>query len=173
MTQTKTYLALFAAVIILGGGAYLSQKWFAESVAPIPGMDARAPLEPRDDDGEGREIPAPAQIEARVATLDVLEEIIAAEPAGSPTLVSAYAVPVLSEGTVQDAMLAFAATSEFSFSGRSYAGLGFFVEEIGGRRNENGNYWFLYVNGESSQKGASQTRVAPGDVVEWRYKKSY
>ena len=79
---------------------------------------------------------------------------------------------MLTEGAALDAMHAFADASDFSFSGRNFPGLGFFVEEMGELKNGGGNYWFLYVNGESSQKGASQTRVHAGDVVEWRFQAS-
>ena len=70
-------------------------------------------------------------------------------------------------GTVLDAMRALAAESELSFSGRDFPGLGFFVEEINGKRNENGYYWILRINGELSGKGVSQARVETGDIIEW------
>lgn len=70
-------------------------------------------------------------------------------------------------------MEAYAEKSDFSFSGRDFPGLGFFVEEINGKKNANGSYWFLYVNGTSSETGVSQTRVREGDSIEWRYEKSH
>lgn len=66
-----------------------------------------------------------------------------------------------------------ATTEGLSFSGKEHPSLGFFVDSINGKKAEGGYYWFLYINGESSSTGASQTLVGPGDAVEWRYKQSY
>lgn len=76
-------------------------------------------------------------------------------------------------GTVLEVMQTRAEKGEFSFSGRDFPGLGFFVEEINGKRNANGYYWILYVNGTSSQTGVSQTVLSAGDVIEWKYEKGY
>ncbi len=76
-------------------------------------------------------------------------------------------------GSVLDVMHALTAEGTFSFSGREYPSLGFFVESIQGKKNAGGYYWFLYVNGKESEKGASQTFLSPTDTVEWKYKKGY
>lgn len=98
-----------------------------------------------------------------------------AAPSAQPTAVDAgstrtsYTIPVLASGTVLDAMRAFASSSAFSFTGRDYPTLGFFVESINGMAAAHGSNWMLYVNGKQSSKGASSATVAPGDTVEWRY----
>ena len=80
----------------------------------------------------------------------------------------------LAETTVLGAMEQYAAANHgFSFSGRDFPGLGFYVEELNGKKSGSGFYWILYVNGTSSELGASSVRVHPGDVVEWRYEKGY
>ncbi len=76
-------------------------------------------------------------------------------------------------GTVLEAMRALEKDASFTFSGREFSGLGFFVEEINGKRGENGYYWILHINGTTSDLGVSQARVGPGDSVEWRYEKGY
>ncbi len=86
--------------------------------------------------------------------------------AGSRT---SYTIPVLTSESVLDAMRAFAASSSFTFTGRDYPSLGFFVESINGKESTGGYNWMLYVDGTQSPKGASQEMVAPGDAVEWRY----
>ena len=63
--------------------------------------------------------------------------------------------------------------SGLAFDGKEFPGLGFFVESINGRRNADGYYWILYVNGTSSQTGASQTLLKNGDRIEWKYERSY
>jgi len=74
---------------------------------------------------------------------------------------------------VLDVMHALAGKGSFSFSGQDFPGLGFFVEEMNGRKNTDGYYWILLVNGKKSDLGASQARLKEGDVVEWRYEKGY
>lgn len=81
-------------------------------------------------------------------------------------------IPIEQEGTVLEAMQSYEARSSFTFSGTEHPALGFFVESINGKKNEDGYYWFLYINGTSSPLGASQALVHTGDVVEWRYKTS-
>jgi hypothetical protein len=78
-------------------------------------------------------------------------------------------IPVTSDGTVLAAMRAHASSTQFIFAGKEYPTLGFFVESIDGRRNADGYYWTLYINGTSSDLGASSAHVKPGDKVEWRY----
>ena len=75
--------------------------------------------------------------------------------------------------SVLDVMHTLAAEGSFSFSGRDFPGLGFFVEEMNGRKNMDGYYWILYVNGTPSQTGASQTMLSDGDTIEWRFERGY
>ncbi len=85
---------------------------------------------------------------------------------------ASYVPCVASEVTVLAAMQE-ATKDGLVFTGREYPGLGFFVESINGTAAEDGYYWFLYINDESSSLGASGTLARPGDVIEWRYKQSY
>lgn len=86
------------------------------------------------------------------------------------TTYSAYIPP---GSKVLDAMRAIESTNNFTFTGHDYPGLGFFVDSINGKKNADGSYWFLYVNGRSSDTGASQTTLDAGDAVEWRYEKNF
>ena len=79
-----------------------------------------------------------------------------------------YLVPVVRAGTVRDAMREQERTGTVRYEGRDYPGLGYFLESINGVRAEKGAYWFLYINGELSDRGASSADVAPGDTVYWR-----
>ncbi|MBI2612484.1 DUF4430 domain-containing protein [Candidatus Kaiserbacteria bacterium] len=121
----KKYIALAIAVVILAGGAFVSQQWFVQTY--------RAG-------------------DIRTATVTFTAS---------------------ADGTVLDAMNARAAEGELSFSGRDFPGLGFFVEEINGRRGADGYYWILRINGELSDRGVSQASVESGDIIEWRYEKGY
>ncbi len=83
-----------------------------------------------------------------------------------------YPVSVSSSETVIDAMRALAkADNTFTFTGRDYPSLGFFVDSINGKGNAGGRYWMLYVNGISASAGASSVAVKAGDTVAWRYEK--
>lgn len=44
-----------------------------------------------------------------------------------------------------------------------------FVQSIDGRPNSNTTYWFLYVNGASSQVGAKDVQTKATDTLEWRF----
>jgi len=93
-------------------------------------------------------------------------------PAGSEVAAAdIVSVPAI-EGTVLEAMYAHQAAGGFTFTGKEHPSLGFFVETINGRGAADGKYWFLYINGESSPTGASDTNVSRGDTIEWRYKKA-
>jgi len=44
-----------------------------------------------------------------------------------------------------------------------------FVQAIDGRANSATSYWFLYVNGTSSDKGAKDVMTTSSDSIEWRF----
>lgn len=70
-------------------------------------------------------------------------------------------------------MKTLASTDAISFTARDFPGLGVFIESINGKKNADGYFWILYVNGKSSDTGASQTTLKAGDAIEWRYEKGY
>lgn len=84
---------------------------------------------------------------------------------------TAYSTTVRPNETVIEAMRALASLGTFTFTGRDYPGLGFFVDSINGEKDGNGTYWMLYINGVSAATGASSAIVHAGDVVEWKYEK--
>ena len=84
-----------------------------------------------------------------------------------------YQIDVTPNETVVDAMRSLASTSDFSYTGKDYPGLGVFVDSINGQKGENGMYWILYVNGTTSANGVSATTLKTGDVIEWKYEKSF
>jgi len=86
---------------------------------------------------------------------------------------SSYTAFAPAGSTVIDAMRVLASTTGFSFSGKDYPSLGFFVESINRQKAESGYNWILYVNGKLSGTGASQTTLEAGDAIEWRYEKNY
>ena len=120
-----------------------------------------------------------AYAQERVATPPSgVSDAVASEATASATLSVggiAYPITVAQGATVIDAMRSLAASSAFTFTftGREYPGLGFFVDSINGEENAGGTYWILYVNSVSATVGAGATEVHAGDTIEWRYEKSY
>lgn len=104
-------------------------------------------------------------------------KVSATPPVSSATFIigdSHYLVAITAGQTIEAAMRSLAAQKiGFTFTEKSYPGLGEFIDSIDGKPNGSGNYWFLYVNGKSSDTGASSTHLAPGDTVEWRYDHNY
>lgn len=82
-----------------------------------------------------------------------------------------YYTEFTSSTTVYDLMNQLEAKNKISFSGKEYAGMGFFVDEINGVKNDNlaGKYWIYYINGESAQVGISNYVIKPNDLIEWKY----
>ena len=81
-----------------------------------------------------------------------------------------YQIPA-NNSAVLDAMNELSSTRDFKFTGKDYPSLGFFVESINGKKNADGFYWILYVNGKSSDLGVSQAKIRAGDTIEWKYEK--
>ena len=84
-----------------------------------------------------------------------------------------YLAAIQDNSSVLEVMRTLQRSDEFTFSGREYPSLGFFVESMNGKKNADGYYWILYVNGTSSNTGASQTDLKAGDAIEWKYEKGY
>ncbi len=110
---------------------------------------------------------------------EVTPPVLPAAPATSTTNFTLsvgdamYHAHIPADTTVIGAMNILSSTTSFTFTGREYPSLGFFVDSINGKKNNGGLYWFLYVNGKSSETGASATTLHDGDIVEWRYEKNH
>lgn len=76
--------------------------------------------------------------------------------------------------TVYQAMSKFAAEGRITFQTIDYPGIGKFVNEINGIKNDQkkGIYWIYYLNGVSAKIGVSQSVLKPNDVITWKYEKS-
>lgn len=87
-----------------------------------------------------------------------------------------YKISVPEGSTAYDLMVAAAFQYEdFSFKGKEFSGLGFFVEEINGlaQDKQGGIYWIYYINGEKAPLGVSQYKLKANDVIAWSYEKEY
>ena len=146
-TTTATQSALPTDAIASSTAA--GSRSVPKKIVPVP---ATAPVEVTDTS------PAREQTDPRSMSVIVGEATyVGSVPAGS---------------TVLDLMNALKAEG-LRFEGKEFPGLGLRIDSVNGVSSDNGYYWFLYVNGKSSDAGVSQTKVLPGDVVEWRYKNGY
>ena len=58
--------------------------------------------------------------------------------------------------------------NNFSFKGKEYPSLGFFVEEINGVKESPGKYWLYYTNGKEAPVGVSKYFLKNGDIINWK-----
>jgi hypothetical protein len=58
--------------------------------------------------------------------------------------------------------------NNFSFNGKSYPSLGFFVDEINGVKNKLGSYWIYYINDKQASVGISEYKLKNGDIISWK-----
>jgi len=84
-----------------------------------------------------------------------------------------YEIAVPENSTVFDLMSALKQRGDFDFKGKNSTGLGFFVEEINGLKNNpsDNTYWIYYVNGKAANVGISNYILKPNDVITWKYEK--
>lgn len=81
-----------------------------------------------------------------------------------------YETAVKPGSSVYDLMNLLKAENKINFSGKDYASLGFFVEEINGlKNNPAGKNWLYYVNGRPAPVGVSYYLIKANDIIEWKY----
>lgn len=82
-----------------------------------------------------------------------------------------FSANVPARSSVYDLMIILSQKNELTFSGKNYSGMGFFVEEINGLKNDpsSGKYWIYYVNSQTANLGASNHILKPGDNIMWKY----
>lgn len=85
-----------------------------------------------------------------------------------------YELTLAKNNTVQQAMNLLSQKTNFTFSGKQYATLGFFVDEINGLKNnpKTNQYWIYYINGQSANVGVSSYIIQPNDIITWKYETS-
>ncbi|MBI4778871.1 DUF4430 domain-containing protein [Candidatus Falkowbacteria bacterium] len=83
-----------------------------------------------------------------------------------------YETEVKPDSSVYDLMILLKTENKINFSGKNYSGLGFFIEEINGAKNDSaGKNWLYYINGQPAQIGASNYLIKNNDIIEWKYEK--
>ncbi|MBI2113387.1 MAG: DUF4430 domain-containing protein [Candidatus Wildermuthbacteria bacterium] len=85
-----------------------------------------------------------------------------------------YDVSFQQQSTVYDLMKIAEQQHGIVFAGREYAGLGFFVDSINGKRESQikGMHWIYSINGKKANVGVSWYIIQPNDVISWTYENS-
>ena len=176
----KKYSLLAIVIVALAAGSYFTERSFVTSSVPTVSL-----AEATTTIVHTPPVPVAAQQASVTKTLSpatpstsVPVQTATSSPAPAPNVTlsvagTSYGVYAPVGATVLDAMRRLASTTGFAFTGHESSGLGLFVDSINGKKSADGSYWFLYVNGKSSDTGTSATTLKAGDTVEWRYEKNY
>ena len=69
-----------------------------------------------------------------------------------------------------DALRAATLEEGIAMTSKEYPGIGYLVESIGTDKNgTGGKYWQFWVNDEYAAVGASDYKINPGDIIEWKF----
>lgn len=84
-----------------------------------------------------------------------------------------FRIPFLKGETILDAMTTAMNEDLFTFSGKDFSGIGFFVDTINGKKAERGKSYILWINGKKAEVGVSGYQLLAGDVISWTYEDNY
>ena len=82
-----------------------------------------------------------------------------------------YALSLPEGSSVYDLMVKARTTSDLTFRGQEFPGLGFFIQAIDGLEQSPrlGKYWIYYINGKKAEVGISAYTVNNHDIILWNY----
>lgn len=75
--------------------------------------------------------------------------------------------------SIYDFMEKLKIEGKIDFKEKNYIGMGKLIEEINGIKNSGELNWIYYVNGQKANIGVSNYKINNGDIVSWKYEKSY
>ncbi|MDO8668341.1 MAG: DUF4430 domain-containing protein [bacterium] len=83
-----------------------------------------------------------------------------------------YRIAMKPGSSVYDLMSTLKEQNQIDFKSKDYSGLGFFIEEINGvKNNPGGMNWLYYINGKPAPVGISNYKLKNNDIIEWKYEK--
>ena len=84
-----------------------------------------------------------------------------------------YEIAMPQNSTVYELMNLLKQQGDFDFQGKESSGLGFFVEEINGVKNNptENTFWIYYINNKPAEVGISNYILKPNDIINWKYEK--
>ncbi|MFH1233422.1 MAG: DUF4430 domain-containing protein [Patescibacteria group bacterium] len=75
--------------------------------------------------------------------------------------------------TVYDFMSKLRSEGKIDFTEKNYIGMGELIVSINGIKNNGDKNWIYYVNSKKANVGVSNYKINKGDIVSWKYEKSY
>jgi len=85
-----------------------------------------------------------------------------------------YQLQLPEKSSAYEAMQNLINSQKITASIKEYSGMGKFVEEINGIKNDNqtGKYWIYYINDKSAKVGISAYTLKQNDKITWKYERS-
>ena len=84
-----------------------------------------------------------------------------------------YMYTYTNETSVYNFMDRLRSEGKITFTDKTYAGMGKFIDSINGTKNNGSQSWIYYVNEVEAQVGVSNYKINKGDIISWKYEKSY
>ncbi|MDD4271200.1 MAG: DUF4430 domain-containing protein [Patescibacteria group bacterium] len=168
--KTKNLIIIFILFLLIalasGLAVFLTQE---KNERPVVAEKQSEPVEANAIAPEKNKIPpAPFNKGGEKAETPVEEKIKAVMIISG----TKYETKIKAGGSAYELMEVLKQENKINFAGKNYSGLGFFVEEINGlKNNPAGENWLYYVNGQLSPVGISNYKLKNGDVIEWKYEK--
>ena len=79
----------------------------------------------------------------------------------------------VTETGVYDFMTQLRREGKINFTDKTYIGMGKFIDSINGVKGNIKESWIYYVNGKKAEVGVSNYIIKPGNVVSWKYERTY
>jgi len=76
-----------------------------------------------------------------------------------------YELKIAEGSSVYDLLAVAQETTDFTFAGREFAGLGFYVDSVNGKKEGNNKYWIYYINGQKAHVGVSWYQLNNHDTI--------
>jgi len=172
-----------------------TETFFVDSAVDVPEVKIETTVEePASESGASEEISVDPEVSVdkssstkekkseqaksdnsdKIKTDSVEEKQISVTLTVSSPVGGSYSVLVNDKATIEEVMQA-ARAQGFSYTLKSFSGLGGYVEALGGVSEDTaaGMYWIVYVNGAPAIAGISAMRVSEGALIHWSYEKSF
>jgi len=175
MKTKNLAIILFLLIVLVGGLAvFLSKEKNQPAASEQSGATEKQAESLDDEQAEAAPVASKQVVE--------LEKAETPKPVSAPAEEKINAVMIISGlkhetevkpgSSVYEMMNLLKNENKIDFSGKNYSGLGFFVEEINGLKNNPlGENWVYYVNGQPAPVGVSNYSIKNNDLIEWKYEK--
>lgn len=160
MKRIKVIIVVVLSAVVAG------TLWVHRPIRPLPGL----PLI------KGQE-PTQMQNVAEVSEKIYESKTIIKESQTIPVAITvgqkSYTVSIVPNTNLLGVMKKLQKEQDFTFTTKTFSGLGEFVESINGIANNSNQYWMYYIDGNLANIGVSQYTPKAGDIIVWKFEKSF